>query len=161
MSKVDWITWKTDSKEIINPKIIEDNMIEKFQDYNTYMNPVIYEQLKYEISRGGLDRNSINISDSYPANEMALDIIDLIEENKNIYDRLINEVLIDAEEQKKIEKKQLIKSIEDKIKQEEYNLKSINNEQLLKDNMSIEEYNNMINKRIQKLKKRLKNAESL
>ena len=51
MSKVDWITWKTDSKEIINPEKLTDKINDIYTDFNSYMNPVIYENIKYETIR--------------------------------------------------------------------------------------------------------------
>ena len=38
MSRVDWITWKTNPKDIIDPNIIENNIMENFKNYNSYMN---------------------------------------------------------------------------------------------------------------------------
>ena len=36
MSKVDWITWKTDPKEIINPHTIEEDVNDFFHSYTIY-----------------------------------------------------------------------------------------------------------------------------
>ena len=65
MSKVDWITWKTDVTDIINPEKVIDSVTDSYNEFNSYMNPVIYENLKYEVINGGLDKSSINIH--YPS----------------------------------------------------------------------------------------------
>ena len=56
MSKVDWINWKTDKKEIINPEYIYDNISDKLQSNIDIFN-VINDTLNTEINRGGLDIN--------------------------------------------------------------------------------------------------------
>ena len=63
MSKVDWITWKTNPKEIINPNIIDDNIQDSFNNYNEYMNPLIYDQIKHEIDKGILGKESLHSPD--------------------------------------------------------------------------------------------------
>ena len=55
MNKLDWITWKTEESELINPNEIVENLMDKFQDYNSYMNPVINESIKYEVNKGGFN----------------------------------------------------------------------------------------------------------
>ena len=82
MSKVDWITWKTDPKEIINPEQVDKEILEYYQNYNSYMNPMIYEQLKNEVSKGGLNKDAFNVSGISPANEMAVDILNTIDDIK-------------------------------------------------------------------------------
>ena len=49
MAKVDWITWKTDPSEIINPNTISNKIADIYQDYNCYMNSTVYEGLNHEI----------------------------------------------------------------------------------------------------------------
>ena len=61
MSKVDWITWKTNPKEIINPNIIVENIENNFSDYNEYMSPLIYDQIKNEIENGILKEDCENL----------------------------------------------------------------------------------------------------
>lgn len=147
MSKVDWINWKTNPNEIINPDKIMEEIDQKYESYNTYMNPVIYEGIKYEVSMGGLDKSSLNILGSSPTNELAINILDNINEIKNIIGNLKNQLEIDALEQKQIEKKQLIEAIESKIEKEE--VKKKNNS-----NPEIEEH-------IKELKERLNLANSI
>lgn len=147
MSKVDWINWKTNPHEIINPDQIMEEIDQKYESYNTYMNPVIYEGIKYEVSMGGLDKSSLNILGSSPTNELAINILDNINEIKNIIGNLKNQLEIDALEQKQIEKKQLIEAIESKIEKEE--VKKKNNS-----NPEIEEH-------IKELKERLNLANSI
>ena len=118
MSKVDWITWKTDSKEIINPDKLTDKINDIYTDFNSYMNPVIYENIKYETINGGLDKSSINIMGATPANEMAINILNNIDEIKSTLENIKLQVENSSSEHKKIEKNQLITAIEDKIAEE-------------------------------------------
>ena len=118
MSKVDWITWKTDSKEIINPEKLTDKINDIYTDFNSYMNPVIYENIKYETINGGLDKSSINNMGATPANEMAINILNNIDEIKSTLENIKLQVENSSSEQKKIEKNQLITAIEDKIAEE-------------------------------------------
>ena len=135
MSKVDWINWKTNPKEIINPEKIDDTIQEYFQNYNTYVTPVIYEQLRYETTKGGLTKEAFQISNVAPANEMAQDIIKHLDEIKEVMNELRKSIRLSAEEQKKIEKQQLVEALEDKIKSEKMLLENIN-----KNNPELQEY---------------------
>ena len=162
MSKVDWINWKTEPKEVINPQLIEEKMNEEFNNYNSYMNPVIYEQLKYEMNKGGLGKNSLITNNSSPANEMSLEIINTIDNIKKIYNNLLVEVKRNAEEQKQIEKHQLIKAINERIDEEKELLKTIENNNASNIfNISKEEYIFITNERINKLQERLIEANKL
>ena len=116
MSKVDWITWKTDVTDIINPEKVIDSVTDSYNEFNSYMNPVIYENLKYEVINGGLDKSSINILGHSPANEIALNILNNIDEIKSIIENLKLENA--TEEQKKIEKDQLVNALDTKIEEE-------------------------------------------
>ena len=75
MNKLDWITWKTEENELINVKEVISNLVLKFQDYNSYMNPVVYESIKYELSNGGLRKECFVIDGRSPATEVANKII--------------------------------------------------------------------------------------
>ena len=138
-------------------------MNDTFKEYNSYMNPIIYEQLKFEMNKGGLDRNSLIIENSYPANDMTIEIINTIDKIKNIYKNLLIDVKQNVNEQKSIEKKQLVKAIEDRIKEEEELLDKIKNDNSFDNifNISKEEYILIIKDRINKLKERLNQANSL
>lgn len=118
MSKVDWITWKTDVTDIINPEKVIDSVTDSYNEFNSYMNPVIYENLKYEVINGGLDKSSINILGHSPANEMALNILNNIDEIKSIIENLKLQIENATEEQKKIEKDQLVNALDKKIEDE-------------------------------------------
>ena len=122
MAKVDWITWKTDPSEIINPDKVGEKISNIFKDYNCYMNSVVYEGILHEIEKGGLDKMSLNLLGTSPANESAIDILENITEIKEIINSLQEDVLKSAEEQKEIEKNQLIQVIEEKILEEENKL---------------------------------------
>lgn len=118
MSKVDWITWKTDVTDIINPEKVIDSVTDSYNEFNSYMNPVIYENLKYEVINGGLDKSSINILGHSPANEMALNILNNIDEIKSIIENLKLQIENATEEQKKKEKDQLVNALDTKIEEE-------------------------------------------
>ena len=115
MSKVDWITWKTNPKEIINPNIIEDNIQESFNSYNEYMSPLIYDQIKYEIDKGILGKENLIIIGDTPLNKIAVDILNKIDEIKLTIENLQKSAKNSSEVQKQIEKQQLITEINNKI----------------------------------------------
>ena len=96
MSKVDWITWKTNPEEIIKPNSLEDKITDEYNNYSSYMYPNIYENIRNEVLNGGLDKQSLNILGESPANEMAINILNNIDEIKSIIENLktqINEEL--------------------------------------------------------------------
>lgn len=166
MAKVDWINWKTDTKEIINPKSIEEKINELFTNYNTYMNPVIYEEIKHEANKGGLTKESFNVMGDSHANDMANEILNKIDEIKQIMGALKSDIVNLAEEQKQIEKEQLIFEIEKKIKREEtVRENALNSEefksQILEMGENPEDIISIVNDRIEKLIERLDIANSL
>ena len=166
MSKVDWITWKTDPKEILSVEKVEGKMLECFQEYNTYMNPVIYEQIKHEVKLGGLDKESLNIMGVTPANEMGVEILNCIDEIKTVYDNLKENILEQAKEQKESEKQQLIKAIEEKINIEESLLnKIVSSENIKKELINLgekpEDIVDIIHNRLKRLNERLEIAKSI
>lgn len=166
MSKVDWITWKTDPNEIIDPEKLDDEIGEYFQNYDSYMNSMIYEQLRTEMNRGGLTKDAFNISGISPANEMATDIINTIDEIQQTMKNLRNNVKEVATTQKEIEKQQLIEAIEDKLEKEKIFLKNIESrkgikEQITKMGDNPDDIIYIINDRIKKLTERLDIAKSL
>ena len=130
MKKIDWITWKTEESELINPNEIVDKLTDIYQDYNSYMNPVVYEGIKYETINGGLNKEALIIDNRSPATEVANKIMSDIEEVKQLIDSLINSVKEDAIEQRKIEINYLIKKIEEKIEQDKKLIKKSKEAQL-------------------------------
>lgn len=166
MSKVDWITWKTSPKDIINPDIIVNNIQDNYQKYNTYMNPVIYEQIKHEIYNGILGKDKIVFMKDTPINEIAQDIISKIENIKMTIDNLLVNVRESAEEQKQIEKQQLIEEIEKKIEVEQDNLNQFTSSEIMQKKIISmgglpEDIIYILEDRINKLKERLEIAKSL
>ena len=166
MARVDWITWKTDATEIIDPEKIDNEIAEYFQNYESYMTPMIYEQLRNEVNRGGLTKDAFNVSGISPANEMAVGILNEIEEINQTMKTLRADIKEVATKQKEIEKKQLIEAIEDKIKKEEVFLKNIESRDRIKHNIAKmgEDPNDIIyiiNDRIRKLNERLEIARAL
>lgn len=118
MSKVDWITWKTNPEEIIKPNSLVDKITDEYNNYSSYMYPNIYENIRNEVLNGGLDKQSLNILGESPANEMAINILNNIDEIKSIIENLKTQINEELNEQKGIEKKQLINDLEDKISEE-------------------------------------------
>ena len=91
---------------------------EDFQDYNSYMNPVVNESIKHEVENGGLNKNAFIINDRSPANEVANKIMSDIQEVKDMTNALIESVRLEAQEQRKREVNQLILKIEEKIEED-------------------------------------------
>lgn len=166
MSKVDWITWKTNPKEIINPNIIEDNIQESFNNYNEYMSPLIYDQIKYEIDKGILGKESLIIIGDTPLNKIAVDILNKIDEIKLTIENLQKSAKNSSEVQKQIEKQQLITEINNKIEHEKETLNQVlTNENvqqhIIKSGGLPEEVVYILEYRINKLKERLEMAKVL
>lgn len=165
MSKVDWITWKTDSKELINTEKLNSNLNEKISELNSILDN-ISSNLKVETEKGGLSKEALTISNESPSNEVANKIIDKIEIIKGITNQLKSKVLNQANEQKEIEKKQLIEVIEEKIVEQE---KILENTKSLKERLttgnsliSNSDVNNIIiatEEKISMLKERLEKAK--
>ncbi len=118
MAKVDWITWKTNSTDIINPSKIEEKTNESFIELNNNISN-IYENIKKELEIGGLNKSSFEITSISPANEKANQIISIIEKIKESTENLKEKIKTTTEEQKEIEKKQLIEVINEKITEEQ------------------------------------------
>lgn len=118
MIRLDWITWKTEESELINPEEIVEKLKVRFQDYNSYMNPVVNESIKYEVENGGLNKNAFIINDRSPANEVANKIMSDIQEVKDMTNALIESVRLEAQEQRKREVNELILKIEEKIEKD-------------------------------------------
>jgi len=118
MAEVDWITWKTEPEELLHLDSVLEKMDSFFEDYYSYMKPVVYEQLKNEILRGGLSKDSFHVLGKSPSNESALQIIELMDDINQNYLNLKNNVRDSVSEQEEIEKNQLIHVIEDRISDE-------------------------------------------
>lgn len=118
MKKLEWITWKTEEYELINPDELVEKLKERYQDYNAYMNPVINESLKYEVAHGGLNKDAFVMNGRSPATEVANKIMSDIEEVKEMTEALIESVRLDALEQRKREVHQLVLKIEEKIEKD-------------------------------------------
>lgn len=119
MAKVDWINWKTDPSEIIDPERIQEELNKKYQEYEKSMYLGIYETLKEEMSDGGLNKTSLNILGSHPANDKAYEIIRKIDNIKKTIDYIKNQIYEESIRQRQLEKEQLISCIEERIMQEE------------------------------------------
>ena len=168
MARVDWITWKTEKNEIINPSKLLDEITDLFSNYNVYMNSVVSENIQYEMNRGALDQNSISIVGDSPANRKATEIMTRINTIKQLMEHLKQEIYQNAEDQKKIEKEQLIECLEDKIEEEELkreNTIALSN-RLQEDNsyitkQEVQDIIDITTDRINRLKERLEIARSI
>ena len=166
MAKVDWITWKTSSKEIINPNIIVENIQNSYSEYNEYMNPLVYDQIKNELDNGILAKDKLSITGNTPLNKIACDIINKIEEIKFVVENLQKSAKASSEQQKQTEKQQLIAEISKKMENEQSTLNQvISNEEMqmhIRNSGGIpEEVIYLLEDRINKLKERLEIAKSL
>lgn len=166
MSKVDWITWKTDPSEIIDPKKVDEKIEELFQNYYNYMKPSVYDEIKKEIVEGGLSDDAYLISNCSPLNNAALGILDKINEIEETVDRLKSSISSIVLEQKEIEKNQLISAIKDKIKSEEELKKHIESNENIQNNIVLfgnnpEEIISIINDRLNRLNQKLLVVEKL
>ena len=167
MAKVDWITWKTNKEEIINPTSILNRVNDEIE-VNILINNRIKDIITSEIYRGGLDCSSLNIMGTSPANEKANKILNNINDMQNILERLKTNIYKSTQEQKKTEKQELIDALEAKLLEEE---KILNNKLAIREKLdsintliSQKELDSIItssNDRINKLKERLDMAKSL
>ena len=135
MAKVDWITWKTDPKEIVNPNEVEEKIQSIFDAFHLCMHPMIYEQLKYEVLNGGLSRSAFHVDSDSPSNEEAIRILNKIDEIQSTFEELKSMVYDCSLEQKDIEKKQLVAAIEDKLQGEKNIMKRVQSNHSVKNNI--------------------------
>ena len=167
MSKVDWITWKTDPKELIDSETINRNVNNKISEINSITNN-IYENIKSEIDKGGLTDESLSIDGTSPHNTAANRIIKKIDDIKTISEQLKEQINSQVLEQKNSEKEQLIKAIEEKISEQE---KILENSISLKNKITasnttvgikeVEEIINSTNNRLSMLRGRLEQAKEI
>ena len=128
MAKVDWITWKTEPNEIINPDLVEEKVQQYFDDYYTCMKPTIYEEIKSEILKGGLSKDAFNVSGKSPSNEIANEILQKIDEISEIFNGLKEKIKSSADEQKHVEKEQLVEVIQQKIASDEETIQNVSSQ---------------------------------
>jgi len=168
MAKVDWITWKTDTSEIINPEKISEKLNELCSNCENYINNIAYDEIRTEINHGGLDSDSLNIAGVSLAKEQSISIINSIDTLKSSINIFKQNVLNKALNQKEIEKQKLKQEIQDKIEEEN---KKLENTIILKEKISkgtglinIFQVNNIIDntkERINILEERLEKANEL
>ena len=166
MAKVDWITWKTDPSEIINPKVIDEKIDELFLNYDNYMKPSVYDEIKKEIVDGGLSEGAYSISNSNPINSLSVEILGKIDEIEETIDKLKNNISNVIIEQKEIEKEQLIIALKEKIHSElELKNRIVNNDNIQANIMAIgnnpEDIINIIDDRLNRLNSKLLIVENL
>ena len=168
MAKVDWITWKTESKDIIDSEKILEEINNKIAKYNTYTDLIINEGLQYEIGQGGLTEDALILNGVSPAHEKALEIMNNLEEIQNLIHSLNNKIKTSVEDQRQIEKQQLIEAIQTKIEEEEKvknNTVSFNNKLQTKnpiiDKTAVEDIIETTNQRINQLKEKLEIVKAM
>lgn len=168
MSKVDWINWKTEPKEIIDCNKINSSIEEIYSSFNLDMNHFFYEIMNHEVSFGGLSPTAFNISGTSPLNEKAMKIMDEMNLLKDEMRKFQTIIISNCEEQRKEEKKQLIEAVEEKIKEEEKILENtlklkekIQNNPNMQEELKLDDIISVTKDRINKLKLRLDNANQL
>ena len=132
MAKVDWITWKTEPKELINGENIKTDINKRITEFNTIIDN-IYSNIKEEMDKGGLNKDALSINGESPNSVSANKVLTKIEVLKETTNKLTNKIVVQVEEQKEIEKKQLITAIEEKIAEQE---KILENTKALKDRVA-------------------------
>ena len=167
MAKVDWITWKTDVTDIINPEKVDNDLNKNISEINSIIDS-IYDNVKVEVNKGGLSNTALNLNGESPSNVMADNILKNIEEIRMISNKLKDKINNQVVEQKKIEKNQLVTSIEEKITEQE---KILENTEALKGRLtegnnvvSVAEVDNVINitkEKINMLHERLEKAKAI
>lgn len=139
MARVDWITWKTETKEIINNETILDSLNKSINELNSILDNV-YNNIKLEIDKGGLNNEALSLNGESPSMILSNKVLNNIEDIKAIEERLLDRINKQLLEQKKIEKEQLIDSISKKINEQD---KILENTEALKNRITAE--NNVIN----------------
>ena len=167
MAKVDWITWKTEPKELINLEKVEASLINKLLELNNITNG-ISDTIKVEIEKGGLSKESLTLKNESPNNVMANKILKELDNIRTMSDKLSNKIRNQVASQKELEKEQLITVIEEKIDEQE---KILQNTMSLRDRIStsnnvvnIDDVNSIItatNEKITMLKERLNKAKAI
>ena len=91
MAKVDWITWKTEPKELINLEKVEASLINKLLELNNITNG-ISDTIKVEIEKGGLSKESLTLKNESPNNVMANKILKELDNIRTMSDKLSNKI---------------------------------------------------------------------
>ena len=168
MAKVDWITWKTNKEDIINPEKEINSITNITNDYFNKFDTIIKNELDIEKKKGGLSTEAMSINNDSPVYEKTLIIEDKINELLVFINKFNSILEKNIMNQKEIEKKQLIQSINDKMEEEEKKLNSsyklkekINNKNTLIQVNDVDNIINITNDRIKKLKDKLSDAERI
>lgn len=132
---LDWITWKTNVEELINPQDIIEEIEEEYINYNVHMNPLIYEEIKYEVLNGGLDNKSFILSDATPIHSLSIETLNKIDSIRDKFEDLKNRIALKLNNIRSLEKEKLLLEINNKLKKEQ---SLVNNS-----NTAIEKYKSM------------------
>lgn len=168
MAKVDWITWKTNPKEIIDPEIINEEISKNIMNFDSFIKSNIYQDLKIEVEKGGLKEDSLNLNGTSPVNMSANKILAKIDNIINNTEKLKSSIYTQALNQKELEKSQLIDAIEGKIREQKSILENTEN---LKNRLAgsndvvsmeeIEKTLNATNEKIKMLTEKLEEARAI
>lgn len=132
---LDWITWKTNVEELINPQDIIEEIEEEYINYNVHMNPLIYEEIKYEVLNGGLDNKSFILSEATPIHSLSIETLNKIDSIRDKFEDLKNRIALKLNNIRSIEKEKLLLEINNKLKKEQSLVNS--------SNTAIEKYKSM------------------
>ena len=70
MAKVDWISWKTETDEIINPEKIFEEVSTIYNEFKNNIDKEVKSKLLDEIANGGLNENEeLSSEDEYSYQE--------------------------------------------------------------------------------------------
>ena len=169
MAKVDWITWKTNIKEIINPEQELEEINNNIHKLNNIINQDIYVNVNREKLDGGLNEKSLNLNGISPSSIKTDKILKKLEVVLDDLLKLQNKVKKQAFEQKEIEKEQLANCIKEKIEEQEKvleNTENIKAESISQntDAVSIKELDDILEvtgERIRILKEKLNTLQNL
>lgn len=169
MAKVDWITWKTNIKEIINPEQELEEINNNIHKLNNIINQNIYVNVNREKLDGGLNEKSLNLNGISPSSIKTDKILKKLEVVLDDLLKLQNNVKKQALEQKEIEKEQLTNCIKEKIEEQEKVLENTENIKAQAtsqnaDAVSIKELDDILEvtrERIRILKEKLNTLQSL
>ena len=166
MAKVDWISWRTDPSEIVNPSRIEKKILDCFQNYHVYMKNFVSEEIRNDTFVGGLSKESYIVSGSSPLYSKAEEILNQIEELDGEIQTFQKELRRALEEQKSYEKERLIQAISNKIVESEDDLQRAMEGRIVENDillvgMSRDDFIFSLKEQIEKLNEKLEVAKSL
>ena len=164
---LDWIDWKTNPKEIIDPIKIKENIEQKCKTFKNIMINDVYKNLDVE-EKSGVNTDALNINGLTPSNLKNDSILKEIEVINNALEQYLSDIYQEATLQKDKEKNKLISAIDSKIMEEKNTLKEnikLKEEAINSNDLELlNQVNNIIevtNERIRVLTERLNEARMI